>query len=1053
MATGNTTFGGTDRPDVSKSGVRSYLQQQNERANLSESFWNKESGYLSNSIKQLEEMKKYYSEINVLIEKSGKLSKQDIRDIEGKKKKLNEQLAILKEVQKNNTVDSKQALSLINQANKLRQKGLDDYKDAIEKVYGTESEAARQVLKNYIEAANEMDEINKKLENTNYILKNTSADLSGSLSESLKSAGDTLSKLTNMFNLEKMANNAMEQSARSKLEIMNSINKQFGFSNAGQFDAFKDSLNNTLKDMNTSMGNLFNATDMRQYMQNISSYGITNATLAEQQMRSTMISTKYLGTTDETMSQIYKFMKNTNSYDMLDKHNQTIVGLLKSQLGLSADQLDALSTIAYSANESKMAIGMSADAITASDQAALAYAAAAESSGLSQEQAGSLADFYNRFITADIKSLSGYATLGVANPYELQQMARGATTTEAQVEIMSSLLSQIQGGAALTTGGTTSQILQDLGGLDPGTTAAIMSINQSELAKNLTEAIENIKNTTSEDVSTYVEQSVEATWLEKIQNQLSVLTNGIDWKYHITLANAAFILMASASVLDSIKTIRELGPQIKSAAGGIKSLSSVNTGLLATGGGILLGVGAANVITSAIDSGFEKSKAAEISAASKSLEGTSLQGNKAAATSAGIANAVTGDSLGSSLWTGGKAAFSSATHLLGIGTLGWTRDLASINRDDWKLMQNALAQTKWSADDKQRYLIAWLLLLMSAGRQSDIPDLSGISKEDITALMKSKGWSKSLMDTTVNAFPGTFTYPNRATNENQSFINWSSLNLEGYHKAGKNYIPKDNYHALLHKGEMVLNAKQAKAYRNGYGFGGGVADVGPHHSGYAGHSGIDLYFGTEGTPVGSAIAGKVIGSYDIPANYNDGKKYHSGGYSSYGRVVKVLGTDGNTYIYGHLSQRAVSEGQMVNAGDLLGYSGNTGNSSGPHLHFEVAGKGKGEAVHAAYYTPFVRNVTGAASGEFSSDASPMDVSEIDSSASSGKTYMPISAKRTIPGSVNSGGSGGANDITGSFDSNTDKIIRFLSGLQKDQDVDREVLMRYSRANVKSYLNR
>ncbi|HSP65251.1 MAG TPA: M23 family metallopeptidase, partial [Candidatus Deferrimicrobium sp.] len=41
------------------------------------------------------------------------------------------------------------------------------------------------------------------------------------------------------------------------------------------------------------------------------------------------------------------------------------------------------------------------------------------------------------------------------------------------------------------------------------------------------------------------------------------------------------------------------------------------------------------------------------------------------------------------------------------------------------------------------------------------------------------------------------------------------------------------------------------------------------------------------------------------------------------------------YLYGHLSEVAVPDGDVVRAGDPIGYVGSTGNSSGPHLHFEV----------------------------------------------------------------------------------------------------------------------
>lgn len=56
---------------------------------------------------------------------------------------------------------------------------------------------------------------------------------------------------------------------------------------------------------------------------------------------------------------------------------------------------------------------------------------------------------------------------------------------------------------------------------------------------------------------------------------------------------------------------------------------------------------------------------------------------------------------------------------------------------------------------------------------------------------------------------------------------------------------------------------------------------------------------------------------------------------SYGNYVVVYHGSGNTTLYGHMSSRKVSVGQTVKQGDVLGITGSTGNSTGPHLHFEV----------------------------------------------------------------------------------------------------------------------
>ena len=95
------------------------------------------------------------------------------------------------------------------------------------------------------------------------------------------------------------------------------------------------------------------------------------------------------------------------------------------------------------------------------------------------------------------------------------------------------------------------------------------------------------------------------------------------------------------------------------------------------------------------------------------------------------------------------------------------------------------------------------------------------------------------------------------------------------------------------------------------------------------HRGTDIPV-PENTPVVAAIAGTVIET-NTTVNYNT---YESND-GSYGIHVRIKLYTGETVIYAHLSSICVSVGQRVSAGDLIAYSGNTGNSSGPHLHYEV----------------------------------------------------------------------------------------------------------------------
>jgi murein DD-endopeptidase MepM/ murein hydrolase activator NlpD len=88
------------------------------------------------------------------------------------------------------------------------------------------------------------------------------------------------------------------------------------------------------------------------------------------------------------------------------------------------------------------------------------------------------------------------------------------------------------------------------------------------------------------------------------------------------------------------------------------------------------------------------------------------------------------------------------------------------------------------------------------------------------------------------------------------------------------------------------------------------------------HEGIDISV-PEGTPIRAAADGTVI---------LEQSEYESGGYGNY---TCVDHGGGLSTCYAHQSSFAVSTGASVNQGDVIGYSGNTGHSTGPHLHFEV----------------------------------------------------------------------------------------------------------------------
>ncbi|HHD80921.1 MAG TPA: M23 family metallopeptidase [Campylobacterales bacterium] len=93
---------------------------------------------------------------------------------------------------------------------------------------------------------------------------------------------------------------------------------------------------------------------------------------------------------------------------------------------------------------------------------------------------------------------------------------------------------------------------------------------------------------------------------------------------------------------------------------------------------------------------------------------------------------------------------------------------------------------------------------------------------------------------------------------------------------------------------------------------------------YKAHLGVD--FGARrGTPILAAADGKVI---------------FSGWMGGYGNVIKIKHSDGYVTLYAHQSRRKAKVGQRVKKGQVIGFVGSTGRSTGPHLHFGLYKNGR-----------------------------------------------------------------------------------------------------------------
>ena len=137
----------------------------------------------------------------------------------------------------------------------------------------------------------------------------------------------------------------------------------------------------------------------------------------------------------------------------------------------------------------------------------------------------------------------------------------------------------------------------------------------------------------------------------------------------------------------------------------------------------------------------------------------------------------------------------------------------------------------------------------------------------------------------------------------------------------------NSYRIAVEKMPLAMPVKNAFRYTSPFGRRWGRA-----------HEGVDLA-APVGTPVYATGEGKVI---------------FAGWQSGYGNLIKVQHELGTETRYGHLSKIKVKVGQKVSQGSLIGAMGNTGRSTGPHLHYEV--RVNGRAVNPMTFIKAAQNV-------------------------------------------------------------------------------------------------
>lgn len=165
----------------------------------------------------------------------------------------------------------------------------------------------------------------------------------------------------------------------------------------------------------------------------------------------------------------------------------------------------------------------------------------------------------------------------------------------------------------------------------------------------------------------------------------------------------------------------------------------------------------------------------------------------------------------------------------------------------------------------------------------------------------------------------------------------------------------DEFEAAITKAQEEIRNSTDNAINNGGGYEGSFKGVLEWPLSYS-YNRITSIFGNRTAPTAGASSNH--GAIDIGVSYvpvyapADGKVILASWVSGYGNYIMIDHGNGYYTAFGHLSQYKVSVGSVVTSGQQIAVSGNTGISTGPHLHYEVyiGGRGKSNRVDPLKYT-------------------------------------------------------------------------------------------------------
>ena len=1095
-------------PDLSQKGVWSAKEQQSYRQQVVGKTFEKDTGYLANQIKALNQINKIYSE------QLAKLDAADKKQAKAYQKRMAENTNLKTQLEKiyEEQEGSIEAIQeIVHNSNKQLKKSYKELGDsaalALENASKRGKRAAKEHLAEITRLSNNAITQGKEIEVTLKNAEKATKTMSKGLSETLNSFSSNLKDLTNMINIQRIADNEYTQKVNERYEIINNLNKTLGLDLAGSTSAY-NSITSEFRTFNNNIGNLFNIDDMREYMKASADLGITNRDAMEANMKQSIIANKYMGLSYDVQESLFKYMKTSNNNDAIASYNKLMITLTRENVGYSKDMLSELIKSGQDTSDILAAAGVDVTKYT-EGKAAMA-ATLQDKYGMTSEEAQrrvgmidtAIQDLYQGNYAAlagqgiNINTLNTLAQRGdFESLYNLVIGSRGATTSK----------SRGIGYGLIGMGEYNRALGRDISG------EANLQIYGTETSNNISSLLDTVDNMSDEQEEQYTEQNSAISDLTRWSNKNNVFledtfgNSKLGWLNYSNMATAFFGLALASNVIQGVSAFMNIfGISGGSKLGKLLGISeSGGLGkLLGTAGPIALGIAS---VAAGVKAGWDlwnrkqSEKFSEGQAIASGMEKTLTERGVSAGSAAfqagisGLSEKGTGTGLDKG-YMSNKVA-----QELGIDKSIWKspakefKDTANkyAKEMNWqaynklKLGQVFFSDSLDSKDD-ENMLLALLMTLNLQNKHdnaitSALKDILGTnisySDSDIKDILKTRKVSLSRVQDGLNTLQKNNIF--LATDAGY-FFSYSDINdmykkfysgdselekISGYHKAGLNWVPKDNYRALLHKGEMILPEDEAKVYRELKSGVGGESD-----SLYANQQKI-LYnkivpasadvtgIGKEfGLPAGWTVT-TAYGTYtnlrdkagrrrqhrgiDFAAAQgtqmraaNSGLVTFSGSSSGFGNMVVIKDDKTGLYNrYGHAYKLIAKTGDHVNAGDLIALVGSTGNSTGPHLHYQVdrSTNYRDDVNPWPYATLSIFGGSGSI-GAGNVTVTPGASTSVSGAATSARLTPSTAGKRVLPGI---GGpiedrESPMNRITNSIDGVSSKIIKYLDEVRAEQ---------------------